>query len=146
MLEYTPRTLRFDRNGIAWIVRHALELREGRWPGGLPSDYMDTPISSGLTSRAPFENPCLVIGELEIRIKRCGVDSYLVEAHINGKEPEEIAKERYLSVDYVKRRINKVLLYCASGFSAGWKDTRWRYGATYAQWKDNGCRFRKRSP
>ena len=145
MIDYTPQTLRYDRAGVDWIVCYAQDLREGRWPGGLHSDYLDTPVSSGISNRASFENACLVIAELEIRVKRCGLDGFLAEAKINGKDEVEIAFERCLDLDYVRRRINKVLWYCASGSKAGWKPTRWRYGMTYEEWKSNGGRFRKKN-
>lgn len=142
MVDYTPRTLRYDRAGVEWIILYAQDLREGRWPGGLPSDYLDTPISSGISNRAPFENPCLVIAELEIRVKHCGLDGFLVEQKINGKTEEEIAKERCMDLDYVRRRINKVLWYCASGSKPRWIETQKRGGLSYEEWKATR-RYRK---
>ena len=136
-IDYTPREFRFDRLGIEWAIFHAQDLREGRWPGGLPYEYLDTPVRSGISNRASFENPCLVIAEVEIRIKRCGLDSFLAEEKLGGKTEEEIASERCLDIGYVKRRINKVLNYCASGNIARWVDTRQRKGQTYEEWKHN---------
>ena len=122
MLDYTPRNLRFDRPGVDWIKCYAKELRSGIWPGGLSTEYLDSTAGSGKSSRAPFENPCLVIAELEIRIKHCGLDGFLVEEEMNGKDVEEIARERCLDIDYISRRINKVLGYCASGRFGRWFD------------------------
>jgi hypothetical protein len=133
-MDFTPQTLRYDRAGVEWIICHAETLKRGEWPGGLSTEYLDTPISSGRSNRAPFENPCLIIAELEIRVKRCGLDGFLAEEKINGKTEEEIARDRYLDIDYVRRRINKVLWYCSSGRIARWIDTRKRKGQTYEEW------------
>jgi len=143
VIDYTPQTLRFDREGVGWIVDHAVELRGGEWPGGIPSDYISLP-GTGIKRRAPFENPCLVIAELEIRVKRCGLDGFLVEEKIGGKSEEEIAKERCLDVDYIRRRINKVLYYCASGSIPRWISTRRRKGQSYEEWR-RGWNWRKPS-
>jgi hypothetical protein len=138
--------IRFDREGIDWILNYAQTLKEGMWPDPESSGYTEIPGGKRANHRGPFENPCLAIAELEIRIKRCGMDGFLVEEVINGKDEERIARERHLDIDYIQRRINKVLWYCASGSKPGWLPTRWRYGMTYEEWKNNGCRFRKKHP
>ena len=127
--------LRYDRADIDWLVCYAQELREGRWPDPIPSGYVDPGGKHHLNKRAPFENPCLAIAELEIRVKRCGLDGFLVEERLNGKDEEQIARERYMPLEVVERRINKVLCYCASGNAARWVTTRKRRGLSYEEWQ-----------
>jgi hypothetical protein len=132
----------FDRAGVDWIVNYAQELKRGEWPEGVSSDYPPS-VNRTRSARAYFENPCLVIAELEIRVKRCGLDGFLVEEKISGKDEEQIARERFLSVDYVRRRVNKVLWYCSSGRVARWISTKKRKGLTYEEWL-KGWHWRKR--
>jgi len=126
--------IRFDREGVEWLVQYAQTLKEGIWPDNVSSGYTALPGGKRANHRAPFENPCLLIAELEIRVKRCGIDGFLVEEKIAGKDEEEIARERHLDIDYIRRRINKVLYYCASGSRPRWQSTWKRKGLTYQDW------------
>lgn len=144
MIDYTPRTLRMDRAGVDWIVEHALELRAGEWPGGIPSDYTTLPAVGRAKRRAPFELAVNTLLELELRVRHCGLDGLLVEERMRGKDEEEIARERFLDVEFVRRRINKVLWYCSSGSIPRWvdiwrkkkgKDELVRAGINYEDWK-----------
>lgn len=132
--DYTPRTLRYDRAGVDWMVEHALELRSGIWPGDMPYEQVEF-RGKRISCRASFENIVLIIAELDIRVKRCGLDGFLVEEKMLGKDEAQIARERCLYRDYVKSRINKVLWYCASGSWAPWIATQAREGLTYDEFK-----------
>ena len=117
-----------------WIVKHAQELRSGIWPGDMFYEYVEF-RGKRVSCRASFENTCLVIDELDTRVQHCGLDGYLVEEKMNGNNEKEIAQKRWLSENFVRRHINKVLNYCASGDVVPWIATHYRKGQTYEEWK-----------
>ena len=134
---YHPRDVIFDRITVEWVSNHALELREGLWPGGIPADYTTLPGGKA-HAHAPFETAVLVIAELEIRVKRCGLDGFLwEEKYIRGFDEPQIAQNRCLDERTVFSRINKVLGYCASGRKPRWITTKRKKAQTYEEWKRN---------
>ncbi|KKN38872.1 hypothetical protein LCGC14_0749270 [marine sediment metagenome] len=139
MESYTPRDINYDFPCVQWIWANILSLSGGEWPESSPSGYVDQPgLRSQGSSRANFENACLVAAEVEIRAKRCGLDGFLpAEKYRKGLSEEQIAKERHLTVDDVYRRINRVLGYSASGKAPRWRKTRWKRAQTYKQWCDS---------
>lgn len=127
---------------MEWILENIHTLRRGEWPDSIPSGY--TALPGGHSQRAPFENPCLLAAEVSIRISRCGMDGYLVEEkYYNGLSEDEIARKRHLPINRIIRTINKVVWYVSSGRVPRWKDTRWRKGQTYEEWKHNKLYRRK---
>jgi hypothetical protein len=140
MLDYTPRTLRFDKPGVDWMVDHTPELRDGIWPGDMPYDKVEI-RGKQYSCRAPNENISLILAELSRRVMRCGTDGLLVEQRMLGKSEEEIARERYLKVNYIENCVSKVLWYCASGNYPMWWTKRdnegniKRQGLSYEDWK-----------
>lgn len=143
MKDYLPRDMVFDRPCVEWVWENYHMLSSGIWPGSDPSGYTDVPGHIKHGTHAPFETPVLVAAEVAIRVKRCGLDSYLVEEkYIGLKSEEEIAKDRHLSFDDVCRRINKALWYCSSGRTPRWISTRKHQGQTYEEWKQQ-ARFKR---
>ena len=134
----SPRDINYDFPCVQWIWTNICALQEGRWPESNPSGYVDQPgMRSQGSSRANFENACLVAAEVGIRAKRCGLDGFLVtEKYVRGLSEEQIAKERHLIAEDVYRRINRVLGYSASGRTPRWRKTRWKKAQTYKQWCD----------
>lgn len=145
--DYQPQDINFDRPCVEWILEHYRTLSSGFWPGVRPSSgYTELPSKSrrGI-HRAPFENPVLVAAEVMLRVKKCGLDGYLVEEkYIDLKSEEDIANERGLDAEDISRRINKVLWYCASGRLPRWVDTKRRKGQTYEGWKGHSFKAKVR--
>lgn len=138
---YQPNEITFDRDCVKWILENYHALTSGvAWPDSMPSCYTDLPGGQGISHHASFETACLVAAEVFIRVKRCGFDGYIVEErYIQCLSEEEIAKIRWLPLKVIYGRINKVIGYCASGRLPRWKDTKWRKGQTYEEWR----RFRR---
>jgi hypothetical protein len=141
---YNYSEIHFTIDQTRWAADHYKELSEGIWPPNPGGSAYIGGNKKGISCEGNFVKPTIIAAELSRRIKRCGMDGFLVEEVINGKDEERIARERHLDINYIQRRINKVLWYCASGSKPGWLPTRWRHGMTYEEWKNNGCRFRKK--
>lgn len=140
MKDYLPQDINYDRDCVIWILENYQSLSSGDWPGSKPSGYTELPAHTqrGFL-RAPFENPVLIAAEVMIRVRRCGMDGFLVEErYVKLKTEEEIARQRHLSIDEIIRCINKVIWYCASGKIPRWKDTKKRKGRSYREWRRDG--------
>jgi predicted ABC-type ATPase len=99
--------------------------------------------SSRSKRRATFEDPVMTAEEVMRRVRRCELEGFLVEEkYIKLKSEEEIARERYLSIEEITRKINKVIWYCASGPVPRWITTRNRPGQEYEQWR-RGSKYQR---
>lgn len=113
---WLPHEIIFTREQVEWVLDNIHTLSCGSWPGTIPSGYTELPSIGRVNPRAYFETAILVAVEVELRIRKCGLDGYLVEEkYMDGLSEEDIAQTRSLLVGDVRRRINRVLFYCASG-------------------------------
>ncbi len=127
----------FSYSKILWVLHHYQELRSGFNPDGQPVDSVIR--SKTVSHRAPYENCCLMAGEVAARIKLCGLDGYLVEDRYgmnDGVKHEvcEIARMRHLPVKLVSKRIHWVIHFC---------EGEGRHAMNYQDWK-NIHRFQRR--
>lgn len=138
MESYTPREINFDFHCVKWVWENIHTFQSGEWPDISPSGYYNlSGLTQQISARPKFENPCLVAAEVEIRAKRCGLDSFLVtERYIRGLTEEVIARERHLTLEVIYRKISLVLGYSASGRVPRWFNTRWKRSQTYKEWCD----------
>ena len=105
----------FDFDTVRWVLNNYIELSHGLWPD--PEVDENITHRKQLSCHAPFENPCLIAGEVSARVRLCGMDGMLVEeccGMIAGcpLKPSEIARRRHMDFNEVCNRLNKVIWYC----------------------------------
>ena len=110
-----PRDIRFTVGQVKWLVSVLPMLREGRWPADpRRSGYTDSPAGQKRNdTHAPFETAALITAELEVRIKACGVDGWLVKAVYGWGEDHQTLG---ISDEELYRRVGTCLKY-VSGWS-----------------------------
>ncbi len=97
---YKPSEIRYCRKQCIWLIKEFLQSKGGfimmardTWPADeYVSGYTDAvPTQHSISSHAPFELVCQIVGELSSRIEDTGKDGQLLvlEVHQGG----------YLSVD-----------------------------------------------
>lgn len=107
---------RLDHDVVIMILEHYHDLATGAQlaTGEEKPEYKNL---SG-NARAPYEGSCMLAAEVARRVRRCGLDGYLVEDRYglnlmaSPKTIEQIADERALLDTDVERRINRVIWYC----------------------------------
>ena len=108
--------MKFNKKGIILALQHLKELRQGEYMEQRLS-YLERPLATGSSgTHAPFENPCLFIGEIESRLKKCSYpgnrDGFLTKVHYAMDESvESLAREFGLPEAEVERGIRTVLKY-----------------------------------
>lgn len=104
--------IKFNKQGIILVLTYLKELRRGERIDQHLS-YLERPLVSGSSSRhAAFENSCLVVAEVEIRLRKCGRDGLLCKIHHALEESEEsLARDFGLSQYEVERGIRVALKY-----------------------------------
>lgn len=99
--------MNLNKRTIIFVLQHLKELRQGEHIEQHLS-YLERPLATrrGGLYHAPFENPCLLAGEVENRLAKCGRDGFLCKVHYALDESEEsLAKNLGLSKGEVKRGI-----------------------------------------
>ncbi len=120
---YSYSEFTFRRDQILWILRHAELLRSGKWPPEPKSTgYTDPGIRRKGVKREPaFVKPAVIIGEIDWRIKRTGVDGKLLLAEVDAGY-ELFSDEAWRALNYI----------------SGWKRKRMSYMAWQKQRKHRG--------
>lgn len=121
--------MKFNKKSVILLLENLRELREGI-PIEQHLSYLERPLAtSSRGDHAPFENPCMLIGELERRLAKCGRDGFLVKARYAIPESEEaLAKSLGLSLEEVQRGIETALKYISKKGTRGesYQEFKWR--------------------
>ena len=116
---YNPRSIRFTRAQVKWLISQLPLLRNGSYPRNpKESGYVDTGIKSKqFKAGASFEVPAGIAAELDIRIQRAGVDGLMLE-FLYAFDPddevfiiEHMAQALNLGRKEVSQRIRNALYY-----------------------------------
>ena len=104
--------MKFSRGSIILLLRNLKELRQGESIEQQLS-YLERPLATGSKgNHAPYESPCLLIGELEMRLKKCGRDGFFLKVYYALEESvESLARALGLSKVEVERGILTALNY-----------------------------------
>lgn len=96
---------------VLWVIEYSVTLLAGKWPPNPEgSGYIDPGIKTGYGSEGYYVKPVGILGEVEYRLKRCGVDGKLLRAEVlAGLELSQESKS--------------ALYYCK-----GWRRKRISYG------------------
>lgn len=100
---YSFGAISFKREHIIFIIEHLEDMKEGRYP----PDYKVTGYTgkkkSGISKQAYFENPCILVAEVECRLKFTGRDGESLIAEIQSGETvhEKLSPESQLVLDYI---------------------------------------------
>ncbi len=133
--EDTMNEAHMGYNDILWVLNNYQELSSGVWPD--PRTSEDLCIKHSFL-HAGWENCCLLAAEVGLRVKMCWPDGNLVEDRYGirdgiPREYKEIVKMRWLSEDYIKERIHRVISYCSDegierrvGYKRWYAKNRWR--------------------
>uniref|UniRef100_A0A6M3IQM7 Uncharacterized protein n=2 Tax=viral metagenome TaxID=1070528 RepID=A0A6M3IQM7_9ZZZZ len=94
--------------------------------GTFPPSYNETGYIGKSSTRghnAPFENPVMLWGELQVRIAHCGQDGYLMENIYSQEnqlaETDKIARAFHMDINEVSARCERVLKY-VTGICRRW--------------------------
>lgn len=122
--------MRLTPERIKIILYHLPELKEGRWPEDVRPSYLERPLATRkYYTHAPYEDPCLLIAEVEIRLSCCNYykhpDGLYAKIVYTGIESEE-SLARYLncSIEDVRRSIGKALAYISNKYPKTHRDGR----------------------
>jgi hypothetical protein len=122
---YETYEVQFCRFQMLWLLANLLILKDGRYPPGTASGYIDLHLESNktLTGRASFETPVGLAAEVEIRLDRCGLDGVILKAVVMwGEAPDRLAKGLKMEYQDVLRRQERALQYIS-----GWRRRRITY-------------------
>jgi hypothetical protein len=121
---YSPRDIRFKQDEMKWLIENLPSLREGKWPPrpeGAPNP--NEMRAKRVYAHAPYESPCQIAAEVEIRLEAVGMDGILVKAFYCWGEPVDIlAKYFNTDKDNISKRISRALRYIS-----GWKRKSYLY-------------------
>jgi hypothetical protein len=126
-LWYRASEIKFTQRQVIWILENLTLFREGMYPSNPGSGgYTDTPYTRGRKAgarHAPFEHACDIAAEVEVRLKRTGLDGFLLEAiHCWGKDETEMAGVMGMNLTAVFKRTDNALRYIA-----GWRRKPYSY-------------------
>jgi hypothetical protein len=124
---YRASEIKFTQRQIIWILENLTLFREGIYPTNpYGSGYTEAPHNrcrKGSARHAPFERACDVAAEVEVRLKRTGLDGFLLEAiHCWGKDETEMAAIMGMGLAAVFKRTDNALRYIA-----GWRRKPYSY-------------------
>jgi hypothetical protein len=115
------REIHFTAEQVKWLISFLPVLREGRWPP-YPhgNSYREEPFGRNPNHvHAPFETAAMVAAELDVRIKACGIDGWLVKAVYGwGENYQSLG----LTDQELYQRVGRCLKYVV-----GWKRKRVSY-------------------
>jgi len=124
---YRASEIKFTRRQVIWILENLNIFREGIYPANPGSGgYTDAPYTGSRkrsSRHAPFERACDIAAEVEVRLKRTGLDGFLLEAiHSWGKDETDMAGIMGMNLEVVFRRTDNALRYIA-----GWRRMPYSY-------------------
>lgn len=150
-----PGAVRYDMEQVIFLLPWLEHLREGSYPPEPVGGYVGG-SRSGIKHRASYEAVCQVAAEIDERLRRVGMDRFLVEqaychlpeTGINDwdKVIEMLAVMVFMPTWEVRRRIRSAVSYIASGPCPRWLNCldcpsyascrrKKRVGMTYGEWK-----------
>lgn len=96
--------IRFCPYQIMFIVENVEILGAGNWPDSpTGSSWTDPAVRTGYRSEAHFTKPVEIVGEVNYRLKRTGVDGKLLREQVeNGKAIDDLEPEARSALMYVK--------------------------------------------
>ena len=112
---YSPVSIRYTREQVLFILENKEILKEGLWPPEPRETGYTDEGNHPVSCHAPFETACMIIAEVEARLKSCGDAG-------EALEDEALCIEL---VDYLSRPARRALNY-VSGFR--------RRRQTYSRW------------
>lgn len=135
---WSYREIRFTKQQVLWILKHADLLRDGCWPPEpAPSGYTDLLRIRKKGSEAYFAKPIEIIAEIEIRLEKCGLDGLILEAiECWEKTEESLSKQLNMPQWSIRKRRKGALAYVASGPDMRWHTTKKRKGKTYKEFRN----------
>ncbi len=101
---YAPKDINFSRENMMWLIRSLGELLDGDWPASpWGSSYTDIPSIGGGSKEARFVKPCQFAAEVEVRLRRTGLEGKLLMAELNGGDVpyEQLSKESRDALNYI---------------------------------------------
>lgn len=121
--------MKLTKENAIWVLKHLQELKEGQRCVPESESYLERPLSTRSGGHhAPFENVTLAIGEVERRLKTCGIDGFLCKATYVMEESEEtLAWACKLPVKAIPKRIKDALSYISN---------KWPKGRSYQEFRD----------
>ena len=119
--------MKLNKWGVIFALQNLKELREGE-PIEQHLSYLERPLATGGGSgHAPFEASCLLIAEVENRLKKCGRDGFLCKVHYALEEsPGSLARDIGILEEEVERGIKTALKYVSY---------KWPKVQSYSQYK-----------
>jgi hypothetical protein len=120
-LWWPPREISFKARQVKWLISVLPVLREGLWPPcPRESGYLNAaPRRMPPRVHAPFETAALVAAELDVRIRSCGMDGWLVKAVYGWGE-------NYVSLGLSDKELFRRVMRCLK-YITGWKRKRVSY-------------------
>lgn len=109
---------RYSFEQVQWVLENATMMREGKYPPENRTTGYEGGNGRKASTKAPFIDPCEVVGELSARVMSCGRDAFYIEYvyGLNGiQEPHNLVNfchERHLDITMVERRIRSIKDYC----------------------------------
>lgn len=127
-----------DYNIVRWVLENYTELSRGEWPD--PESEDTTSHRTQISHHAPYENPCMLAGDIVGRVHYCGGDGVLVlmcYGIIGGcrYRPAQLARQFHMEFSAVVRALKRVQWFCT--------DEEFRKGLKYGEWK-RGKYYRRR--
>lgn len=117
---YTYQDIRYCPFQVLWVIEHSETLRIGNWPDNPDSSsYVDPKIKTGYGSEAYFVKAVIILGEVEYRLARTGIEGKLLVAEVRaGVSLEELQPESRTSLMFIKGKRRKDTPY------SQWKASR----------------------
>jgi len=122
---YEPYEIQFCRLQMLWLLAYLPILKDGRYPPGAATGYVDMHLESNRSPavRASFETPAGLAAEVEVRLDRCGLDGVILKAiTLWGEPPDKLAGKLNMTCEDVLRRRERALQYIS-----GWRRRRITY-------------------
>jgi len=102
--------IRFCPFQVLWIIEHSDILLSGDWPPNPEgSGYIDPKIKTGYASEGYYTKPVGILGEVNYRLKRAGVNGKLLRAEILAGL--DLSDESRSALMYVKGWRRKTISY-----------------------------------
>ena len=122
---YPPDSIKYTKAQVRFILNNLVMMKEGVYPESpLGSSYIEVPGGKKVRRRAPFETSCLIVGELEARLKKTGRDGIAAKAFYTHQFPiYEIAWLAQWDKDETRERIKRAVDYVT-----GWERKDESYG------------------
>ena len=126
--------IKLNKEGVILVLTYLKDLRQGERIDQHLS-YLERPLAIRQGGHEPpFMNSVLLAGEVEVMLKKCGIDGFLCKVHYGLDESKEsLSKDLGLSLDEVDRGIRTALKYISYKWpkEQGYREYRWRRKEAY---------------